>query len=269
MKLETKIHSYTLILCLIGTQTNQDFLPLQENAESIFFYEIVGSGQVNHISFGFDSKFNLHITKFNESKYLLNITEPVGHEEWSEETLTALVQPFYITLNDTGAPSEIEYDFEAETNYTIARKELILKQLQEIYAEYQKYNNLEKKELNTIESLANMPFGKCETKVNMTTSIVYTSIEYEATASSCKEKIDPFYTLDMAVDVYPHSEFRKNFAFTIYDFTFQYVRLDARVKLKSEPEIDVDIYFIMTFNGFKSLIEEESTEEVTKAHHSV
>lgn len=267
-----KYHSYILILCLIATQTNQEFLPLQENAETIFYYEIVGSGQVNHIRFGFDSKFYLHITKLEESKYLMNITEPagkIGNEEWSTETVTALEQPFYIILNDTGAPTGIEYDFEVETNYTIARKELILKQLQEIYVEYQKYHNLEKKELNAIQTLPNMPFGTCETKINITTSSVYTSIELEATANKCKEKIDPFYTLDMDVDVYPQSEFRKSFAFTIGDFTLQYVRLDARLRLKSEPEMDVDIYSLITFNGFKSLIEEESTEEVSTTMRAV
>lgn len=261
---KTKIYLCILILCLINTQTNQEFLPFQNNSESLFLYEIVGHGQVNHIGFGFDSKFTLHITKLNDSRLLMNITEPagkVGNEEWSLETLVALEQPFYINLNATGTPTGIEYDIDVETNYTIARKELILKQLQDIFNEHKKYQKLEKKEFNKTETLSNMPFGSCETNINMTTSIVYTSIEYDATAEKCKDKIDPFYTLDMDVDVYPQSEFRKSFAFTIDDFTFQYVRLDARLKLKSEPEMDVDIYSLITFNGFKVLIEEEEEEE--------
>lgn len=261
MKWESKYYLFFLIFCLAAIPTFQEFLPLSENAESIFYYEIVGNGQVNHNGFGFDSKFNLHITKKEEFKYLINITNPagkVGSIEWSKETLNALEQPFYILLNTTRTPIGIEYDFEVETNYTIAQKELILKQMQEIYKEYINYSHLDNKNSNVTQSIDNMPFGSCETKVNVFVSTVYVNIEYEATASDCKGNIDPLYKLDMeSVHVYPQSEFRKTFAFTTTDFLFQYVRLDARLKLKTEPETDVDIYSLFTFKGMKSLIEEE------------
>lgn len=260
MKLKTNYKSYISMICLLANQTIQGFLTLEKDAVSIFHYEIVGSGQVNHVRFGFETKFNLHITNTEEFKYLINITNPsgkVGNEEWSIETLNALEQPFYIILNDTGAPLELEYDFQVESNYTIACKELILKQIQEIYMEYKKFSNLEQKEVIETRTVTNMPFGECETKINMTTSIEYTSIEYEATANKCKGNIDPFYTLDMEVDVYPQSEFQKTFMFQNPDFDFQYVRLDARLKLKTEPEMDVDIYSLITFNGVQSLVDEE------------
>lgn len=251
---------YILIFGLIATQTHQGFLPLQKNIESIFYCEIVGSGHANHVRFGFDSKFNIHVTHSAELKYLINIVKPVGkvgNAELPIETIKALVQPFYIILNATGAPFRLEYDFQVETNYTIARKELILKQFQEIYDEYQKYKNLEKKELFTTQLITNMPFGKCYTQINMTTSIIYTYIEYEASAKTCEGKIDSFYTLDMEVDVYPQSEFWKSFAFTAPEFEFQYFRLDARLKLKTEPEMDVDIYSLITFNGVNTIIDKE------------
>lgn len=255
---------YILIFGLIATQTHQGFLPLQKNTESIFHYELVGSGLVNNVRIGFDSKFNLHVTHSAELKYLINIVKPagkVGNEELPIETIKALMKPFYIIFNESGAPLRLEYDFQVETNYTIARKELILKQFQEIYDEYQKYKNLEKKELFETQLITNMPFGKCYTQINITTSIIYTYIEYEATAKTCEGNIDPFYTLDMEVDVYPQSEFWKSFAFTASEFVFQYFRLDARLKLKTEPEMYVDIYSLITFNGVNSFIVKEPKVE--------
>lgn len=258
-----KYLSLFLFVCNGFSNSLQYFLPLQENAESVFYYEIIGTGQQDSHLFGFDSKFNLHIIKNEEdNKLLMNITQAsgkIGRDQWSNDLLSALEQPFNLTLNKKGAPIKIEYNVDIETNYTMARKDLILKQIKEIYNEYKKYVNISNNIFVRTEKLPNMPFGKCETKTTANTSLVYFTIDYEARADSCKGEVDPFFTLDMNVPVHPQSDFLKTFGFTLDGFIFQYVRLDARIKLESIPEIDVQIYTMITFNSFNSLIEEDET----------
>lgn len=244
----------------------QLFLPVQDNADSIFGYQMVGAGRVSDQHFTIKSIFDLHIRNDSQNRQLKlhieNASGRVGTDEWSEVVIKPLRLPFNITLSDEGAPQKIEYDITKETNYTIARKELILQQLIEIHSEHKKYAKKPRNAYAGVENLENMPFGTCSTKINASLSMAYFTIDYEATRNDCKGKVDPFFTMDLNVDLFGESEFFKSYAFTKVDLDFQYVRLDALMKLQSSPEMDVEIYTLFTLKEI--LVDPEPDEENTE-----
>lgn len=275
-----RIHAISLILFALPTwhlmQNNaaiglvtaiQLFLPVQNKATSVFHYEMIGAAHMGEQKFVMESKFKLHVRKsLDNSKLFLKIEEPsgrLGPEVWSNDILRPLQHPFNVTVGTKGKPRTILLDKKVETNYTRARKELILKQLQEIFLEHKKYSTKTRRPFVKTEKLNDMPFGTCSTKVNASESAVYFTIDYEARRSDCEGKIDPFFTMDMTnVDVYSGSEFIKTFGFTRNEFDFQFVRLDARTKLLTEHTYDVEIYTYLNLQEIISDPEEEDTTDI-------
>lgn len=246
----------------------QLFLPIQDDATSVFQYEMIGAAHMGDQKFIMESKFKLHIRKTaDNSKLLIKIKEPygrLGEEVWSNDILTPLQHPFNVTVGNRGKPRTILLDKKQETNYTRTRKELILKQLQEIFLEHKKYSTKTRRPFVKTEKVGDMPFGSCNTKINASESAVYYTIEYEARRSDCEGKVDPFFTMDMAdVDVYSGSEFIKTFGFTRNEFDFQFVRLDARTKLLTEQAYDVEIYTYLNLQEIISDPEDETDINMT------
>lgn len=243
----------------------QIFLPVQNNADSIFGYEMFGATHIHDNQFTIKSLFDLHIRHDSENQQLrLHIMNPkgkVGQEDWTDATIAALKLPFNITLNASGAPANIECHNSLETNYTMARKIRIWQELKDIYEERQKHIGTPLAEYTVVQKLDETPFGICSTRINASLSLVYFTINYEAKRSECVGKVDPFFTMDMNVDVYPQSEFLKSFGFTKKHLDFQFIRLDGIIKLQTNPEIDVEIYTLITLKEIFVDPQEPTTTE--------
>lgn len=233
------------------TLANTLFIPVVENATSVFSYQMMGSGRTANEQLTMKSVFDLHI-RFDKANKNLNLhvesidMAQIGNKNWTGEIITALKMPFNISLTSDGAPDEILYDFAKETNYTIARKQLVMQQLTDIYKEYKKILGQSLTEKVNYTELDNMPFGRCLTTVNESLSSVYFTIEYHSKKEYCSGKVDPLFTMDMNVEVHTQSEFFKSFVFAKESMDFTRYKLDVLVKLESVPDMDVEIYTLIT-----------------------
>lgn len=244
------------------------FLPVQNKATSVFQYEMIGAAHFGTQKVVMEAKFKLLVRKSpDNSKLFLKIADPsgrMGDTVWTSDILEPLQHPFNVSVGQRGKPRAIHLDKQIETNYTRARKEYILKQLQEIFLEHKKYANKTRRPFVKTEKLNDMPFGTCSVKVNGSESDVYYTIDYEARKSECEGKIDRFFTMDMDVDIYSGSEFIKSYGFTRIEFDFQFIRLDARTKLLTEREYDVEIYTYLNLQEILSDPEEEDETATLK-----